>query len=288
MRFLHCSDIHITQDYLHAPWLELGWRRWIGMLELTVGGRAKAYAGAAQTLRQITSEVEHHKADHLVISGDLTAYATDTEFLTARQALGATANSRATCSVVPGNHDRYTPNSEKSRRFETHFGHLTESDLPEYQREGAFPFVHFKGEEAAIVGLLSGRVPPFPGIAYGWVGEPQLQGLADLLDDPRMKHRAVLVLTHHGPLAANRGKDSRMHGLRDADALLKLLPGPRFGILHGHLHERFHHAASATRPHIFCAGSSTRRGGEGYWVIDVADGIVTGGTIHAPRHWPKR
>lgn len=288
MRFLHCSDVHITQEYSSAPFLKLGWRRWMAMFELTVGGRAKSYRDAKRTLRQIASEVERHEVDHLLLTGDLTAYATETEFREAREALGTIADSRTTCSIIPGNHDLFTPNSVRTRRFERHFGHLLESDLPEYQREGAFPFVHFKGDEVAVIGLCSARVVPMPGLAYGTIGAVQLSALRDLLEDPRMKHRAALVLVHHGPLNATGRKDSRMHGLVDADSLLSMLPGPRFGVLHGHLHQRYHHAATATRPHTFCAGSSTQRGHEGYWVIDVDDGVIRGGAVHIPDLSPER
>ena len=285
MRFLHCSDIHVTQDYASAPFLRLGWRRWLAMLEVTVGGRGNAYAQAKQTLRQIAADVELHGADALLISGDLTGYATTDEFVEARDALGHLADSRATCSVIPGNHDCFTPNAERTRRFEKYFGHLLVSDLPAYQREGAYPFVHLKGDAAAVVGLRSARVQ-LPGFASGTIGPAQLSGLAALLSDHRMAGRAVLVMVHHGPLGARGRPDSRIHGLTDGAALLKLLPGPRFAVLHGHIHERYHHVATDARPHMFCAGSSTQRGHEGYWVIVVADGVITKGAIHIPRPFP--
>ena len=286
MRFLHCSDIHVTQDYARAPFLKLGWRRWLAMLEVTVGGRGNAYAQAKQTLRQIAADVEYQEADALLISGDLTGYATTDEFAEAREALGRVADSSVTCSVIPGNHDCFTPNSERTQRFERYFGHLLASDLPEYRREGPYPYVHLKGEEAAVVGLRSARVQ-LPGFASGTIGAAQLSGLAALLADPRMLGRAVLVMVHHGPLDALGRPDSPIHGLTDGEALLKLLPGPRFAVLHGHIHQRYHHVATAVRPHMFCAGSSTQRGQEGYWVIDVAGGVITKGAIHAPRPFPS-
>lgn len=285
MRFIHASDIHVTQDYAHAPFLKLGWRRWLAMLEITIGGRGNAYRDAKQTLRQIVADVEHHAADALLITGDLTGYATTGEFEAARQALGRLADSRTTCAVIPGNHDCFTPNAERTQRFETYFGHLLTSDLPEFQREGHYPYVHLKGDEAAVVGLRSARVQ-LPGLASGTIGEAQLSGLAALIADPRMTGRAVLVMVHHGPLDARGRPDSPIHGLTDGNVLLKLLPGPRFAVLHGHIHERYHHVATAARPHMFCAGSSTQRGHEGYWVIDVAGGVITKGTIHIPRPFP--
>jgi len=278
------------QDYAATPWLELGWRRWFGLLQLNFGGRAADYRDAAHGARNMGHEVARHGADHLLVSGDVSTYATDTEFRSVREALGASADSRQRCSVVPGNHDYFTPNAARSRRFERHFAHLLESDLPEYQREGPYPFVHLKGDAVAVVGLQSPRIMPFPGFSFGRIGAAQLSALDDLLADPRMQHRAVLVMVHHAPLDPRGRKDVPMRvirGLHDADALLSRLKGPRFAVLHGHRHQRYHHEATATRPHLFCAGSSTQRGNEGYWVIDVHDGVISNASKHVPRLYPR-
>ncbi|SEK22383.1 3',5'-cyclic AMP phosphodiesterase CpdA [Stigmatella aurantiaca] len=282
MRFVHCSDVHVTGDYFALPLRRLGWRRWLALAELTVGGRARAYRRAPETLARIAQEAREHSADHFILSGDLTAYALDSEFQGAREAMGAWAGDRRRCTVIPGNHDVFTPGSHRSRRFERHFGHLLESDLPEHCREGAFPFVRLVGEEAAVVGLLSARVPAVPGMAQGRVGPAQLEGLAAVVKDPRLAGRALLVVVHHAPLTPRGRADHWFHGLRDAEALFRLLPGPRYAILHGHIHHRYHHVATAERPHLFGAGSSTLAGREGYWVIDVAGGQVRGGRMYTP------
>jgi 3',5'-cyclic AMP phosphodiesterase CpdA len=282
VRFLHCSDVHITADYASLPMLRLGWRRWIAMAELSVGGRLKAYSRAPETLATIASDAEQHGVDHFILSGDVTAYALEPEFQLARDSLGALGEDPGRCTVIPGNHDVFTPGSHRAGRFARHFGHLLESDLPEHRREGAFPFVRLVGQEAAVVGLLSARVPFMPGIAYGRIGAAQLDGLAALVKDPRLAGRALLVVVHHAPLTHRGRADGYFHGLRDARALFKLLPGPRYAVLHGHIHHRYHHPATAERPHIFSAGSSTQRGREGYWLIEVKDGQVVGGQKHVP------
>jgi 3',5'-cyclic AMP phosphodiesterase CpdA len=282
MRFLHCSDVHVTLDYQALPWRRLGWRRCIALAELGLGGRQAAYRAAAETLQSIARDAAA-TADHLIVSGDLTAYALDGEFRGAREALGAYADSPERCTVIPGNHDVYTPGAHRTRRFQRWFGHLLESDLPQYRREGEFPFVRLLGEEVAVVGLCSARVPIAPGFSYGTVGPAQLEGLEALLADPRMAHRAVLVVVHHAPLTREGVPDKPLHGLSDAKALMSLLPGPRFAVLHGHIHHRYHHPATADRPHLFGAGSSTQAGREGYWLIDVRDGKVLGGEAVRPR-----
>ncbi|MFP2907465.1 metallophosphoesterase family protein [Pyxidicoccus sp. 3LFB2] len=282
MRFVHCSDVHITDDYSAIPLRRLGWRRCLALVELTLGGRAKRYLRAPQVLSAIVREAEAHAVDHFILSGDLTAYALEGEFAGARKALGPLAEDPRRCTVVPGNHDVFTPGSVRTGRFARHFGQLLDSDLPEYRREGAYPFVRLVGDEAAVVGLLSTRAAPLPAFPYGSLGEAQLEGLAALLRDPRLDGRAVLVIVHHAPFDRLGRPDRWNHGLRDAEALLRLLPGPRFAVLHGHIHQRYHHPATTDRPHIFGAGSSTEAGHEGYWVIEVARGQVVGGTLHTP------
>jgi 3',5'-cyclic AMP phosphodiesterase CpdA len=282
MRFLHLSDVHVTQDYLRVPLRTLGWRRAVAMWELTVGGRQKRYLHSRSTIERILEDRHRHGVDHVILSGDLTAYATRWEFEQARAALGELAEDRARFTVIPGNHDVYTPGAYNTRRFEQYFGHLLASDLPEYIRDGSFPFVRLLGADVAVIGLMSARVPPVPGLSFGVVGRKQLGGLRDALQDERMRHRAVLVVVHHAPVAPSGRKDHLFHGLLDADQLLALLPGPRFAVLHGHIHKRYHHPATDKRPHTFGAGSSTEGGHEGYWIIDVRDGLVVGGSPHAP------
>jgi 3',5'-cyclic AMP phosphodiesterase CpdA len=274
MRYLHCSDVHITDHYGRRALLRLGWRRWVAMAELQLGGRARRFAHAEETLRQIARDAESLAADHLIVSGDLTAYAMPDEFVRARSALAPWVEDKAKASVIPGNHDRYTPGSLRSRRFERSFGQLLPSDFPELAVEDGFPFVRLLGERDAVVGLCSARVPRLPGMSFGVIGEPQLSALARVVADSRLAGRAVLVLVHHAPFRANGRPDKLSHGLRDREALLGLLPGPRFAVLHGHIHHRFHHEATATRPHIFGAGSSTEAGDEGYWLIETAEGRI--------------
>lgn len=276
MRILHCSDVHITGDYSRIPFLRLGWRRWIALMELKYGGRERAYRQARETLRQIVRDFHARGADHLILSGDLTAYALEEEFQGAREALGELADDPRRCTVIPGNHDVYTPGSHRSRRFERHFGQLIQSDLPEYCRDGAYPFVRLLGESVAVVGLISARVPRAPGFSHGWLGQEQLAGLRDLVSDARVRERAVVVVVHHAPLGHHGRPDRLMHGLRDRRALFRTIPGPRFAVLHGHIHRRYHHPATPERPHLFGAGSSTQGGHEGYWMIDVRDGKISG------------
>jgi 3',5'-cyclic AMP phosphodiesterase CpdA len=282
MRFLHCSDVHVTTQYRGVPMRQLGWRRAIALLELTAGGRAHAFRNAQRTLQAIAADMPRRGADHFILSGDVTAYAMEAEFRGAREALGALGADKTRCTVVPGNHDTYTPDAVSSRLFERYFGHLLESDLPEYAAEGPFPFVRMLGDRAAVVGLLSARVPWVPGLSFGMIGELQLTALRRVVADPRLAGRAILAVVHHAPLTRSGRPDKPSHGLVDARKLFEILHGPRCAVLHGHIHRRYYHPPTADRPHIFGAGSSTQEGREGYWLIEVDDGKILGGEQCAP------
>ncbi len=283
MRYLHCSDVHVTDDYARRQLLRLGWRRWIAMAELQLGGRARRFAQAEETLRRIARDAGGLGVDHLIVSGDLTAYSMPEEFTRARAALAPWVESPARATVIPGNHDRYTPGALASRRFERSFGQLLSSDIPELAVEDGFPVVRLLGQYDAVVGLCSARVPRFPGMSFGVIGQAQLQALKHLLAHPRLVGRAVLVAVHHAPFKANGRPDRPSHGLVDAEEMLALLPGPRFAVLHGHIHHRFHHPATASRPHIFGAGSSTEAGDEGYWVLETAAGQLSSARALRPQ-----
>jgi hypothetical protein len=101
MRFVHCSDVHITADYFAQPFFKLGWRRWVALAELTVGGRARAYRRAPETLAAIAREAQKYQANHFILSGDLTAYALESEFEGARDALGELVEDRSRCNRHP-------------------------------------------------------------------------------------------------------------------------------------------------------------------------------------------
>lgn len=282
MRFLHCSDVHITGEYRLSDAFKLGWRRMPALAELFLKGRYRNFAAAPQTVRQIAADAEALKVDHLIVSGDLTAYALEPEFDGAKAALEPWVNDPRRCTVVPGNHDTYTPGALRDTRFERRFGHLLESDLPEYTAEGPYPFVRLLRDEVAVVGLLSARVPFVPGASFGVIGQRQLDGLQRIVADPRMAGRAVLVVVHHAPLNQLGNPDRPNHGLYDAAALFKRVHGERFAVLHGHIHRRYHHEPSAERPHLFGAGSSTQVGREGYWVIEVENGRFTRFEMRTP------
>lgn len=263
-------------DYDATSWRRMGWRRIAGQLELQVARRARRYVHARETIERLIAEGFRRGADHVILSGDLTALAVDAEFEGVLRALGDLGGRPERLTVVPGNHDVFTPGSVRKGRFESWFGHLLGSDLPRWQVEGPWPLVRLIGDDLAVVGLSSARVPPVPGIAAGRVGEKQLAALERICDHPKLKGRSIHVVVHHAPLRWDGTIDRRDHGLADARALLEVCTRGRVAAIHcGHIHLRYAWQV-AGGPMIVCGGSSTWRGHEGYWLVDAGGGRITG------------
>jgi hypothetical protein len=128
------------------------------------------------------------------------------------------------------------------------------------------------GDELAIVAVNSARPNPNPVSSRGEVSEAQLRALSRLLD--RHADRICIVMTHYGPLRKDGRPDSPHHGMAHAEALMRVCARARVVLVHGHIHFRYHHAPTAVRPWIFCAGSATYAGREGLWLYEVTRGLL--------------
>ena len=116
MRVVHLTDLHF-----HAPVgaLQLLGKRALGQANLVFRGRSAQFGGASRDA--VVDDVLSLDPDLVVITGDLTALATDAEFAAAHAAL-APLLATLPVAMVAGNHDRYTRGSARSGRMERHFG----------------------------------------------------------------------------------------------------------------------------------------------------------------------
>lgn len=237
LRVAHISDLHVLSPH------GFEWRRALFNKRLT--GYANLLRHRGRVYRRellvavLAAAVE--RADHLVVTGDITNLSLEREFDEARAFLDGVART-VEVTVVPGNHDLYLPHIHDDRRFPHHFGTFLRSDLPALALDlpaGPFPCVKLRGHVAIIA--LSSAVPRPPFVASGRVGEPQLAALARALAHPEVARRTPVVLLHHPPVD-DRPRLSRLRdGLVDAERLRAVLsPLARGLVLHGHLHVRAH------------------------------------------------
>jgi 3',5'-cyclic AMP phosphodiesterase CpdA len=247
MKIAHLSDLHLLalEGVPARRFLNKRATGWVNLRLKRGSVHRRAYVEA------IAREIAQRDFDHVVITGDLTNLALESEFQLARDWLERDLGlppDRVT--IVPGNHDVYTRGAMRSRRFEHYFAPWLGSDLPELAVDVGgvrFPVVKLRGPAAVVA--LSSAVPRLPLVAAGELGEAQVRSLARILDHPEVLRRTAVLALHHPPAHPWSRLKGHLEGLRDAEALLSVLDRLSHGIvLHGHLHRRIQ------RPVVTLAG----------------------------------
>lgn len=231
MRIGHISDLHILAFDNPNPIQFLN-KRIVGGLNLLLN-RSKAHS--PKVVARAIEHLDSMDVDHIVISGDLTNLALDSEFVAARKIIASIRDMDRRVSIVPGNHDYYTAGAEKEHRFEKHFGLLLQSDLPNYQLDSGYPYCHFRGD-VAIVGLNSCLATPWL-FATGKVPPEELKAARRLLNDDALKDRFKIVVVHH-PLLPDEHHSIQFNRrmLNSKEVLQTLRESNVDLILHGHNH----------------------------------------------------
>jgi len=233
-RLAHISDLHVlSPEGVH-------WREILFNKRVTGWANTRLRRGRVFRRRHLEAVLDAaSRADHVVITGDVTNLALDGEYREAVRLFDRRAGA-AEVTIVPGNHDLYLPSIRRERRFQHHLGPFVRSDLPELGVEvaaGAYPFVKLRGP-AAIIGLSS-AVPRPPFIAAGYLGHEQIAALKAVLAHPEVAKRVPVILVHHPPLDSRHRLLQLRDGLTDAASLREVLATvPRGLVLFGHLHVR--------------------------------------------------
>ncbi len=256
MRVAHFSDLHLLSLQGVSP------RRFLNK-RLTGWANLRLKRGAVHRssyVRSIAREIATSGVDHVVITGDLTNLALESEFALARDVIDhdlGLAPSKVT--VVPGNHDMYTRGAMASRRFERYFADWLVGDLPELAVDvgGArYPVVKLCGSLAIIA--LTSAVPRLPFIAAGVLGPVQLEALARVLVHPEVARRTPIFALHHPVVQPSTTVKHYVEGLRDAPWLLSFLrPLSRGLVIHGHLHRRVHRTITTATGHVDHIGATS-------------------------------
>ena len=235
LRIAHVSDLHVLSP-LGAEWRRVLFNKRMTGYANVVFRRGRVYR--REYLAAVLAAAAE-RADQVVVTGDITNLALESEYVEARRLLDEVART-AEVTVVPGNHDIYLPEIGHERHFPHHFGPFLESDLPELAVDvpaGRFPCVKLRGPAAFIA--LSSAVPRPPFVSAGYLGHPQLRALKAVLAHPEVARRTPVLLIHHDPLDGRLGIEQLRSGLVDARGLREALAGVGRGlVLFGHLHVR--------------------------------------------------
>ncbi|MBX2810359.1 MAG: metallophosphoesterase [Myxococcales bacterium] len=258
VRIAHFSDIHYTLP----P--SLNWQDWeskytAGCANYYLGGRRRHFADAGARIQSLLTDVDLQSVDHAICSGDITQMARTSEFEGVAQLFGDRRLRPDRFTVIPGNHDRYTPRSVTEDRFARWFGALA-SPL------GIYPYLKWIANKRIALILLDVSRATGIGDSSGLCGAHQLRVLATILGSQELASACTILVLHYGFFRANGEPDRPRHGLRDYRELLSVVRARRGLVnlvLHGHLHQEF--VLDSHNPVIVCAGSATDLSVRGGW-----------------------
>ena len=225
----HVSDLHTTPVAVRTPTQLLN-KRFFGWLSWQVRRRKIHLPGVLEALIDDLSVVA---PDHLVVTGDLTNIALESEFRHAVDWLKRLGHP-SDVSLVPGNHDAYVP-VRQADSWHLWSEYLASDDAPfetGAEPRDAFPTLRVRGP-VAVVGICS-ALPTRSLDATGTLGAGQLERLERMLLELAETDLCRVVSVHH-PVTA--GATIARRELTDAAALRDVLG--RTGaelVVHGHNH----------------------------------------------------
>lgn len=236
-RIAHLTDVHMLESG-HAA-RAIGERMRLSFLTL---GRAIDAEVHKRRFESALREAWLTRADHLVISGDLTEDGLPEQFELFAEVLAESPWSPDDVTIVPGNHDAYVDLNAFERALE--------GPLSAFRRTST-PGTITELRDATVV-ALSTTIDQHWLRAAGRVGEAARAMLERLSLREAKRDRPVVVAMHHPPMPW--GLQLRwIEGLLDVDAVSALLGRhPNAHVLCGHIHSGGDHRVRGNEdPQIF-------------------------------------
>lgn len=235
-RIAHISDLHVL-DLVGTKWHRFLNKRATGAVNLA-GMRRNAHPTHVAEL--LAERLREDDIDHVIITGDLTNLALESEFARVRLIVERIGPPQYV-TLIPGNHDMYTRGSLRHHRFEHAFSdYLVDEgdDKRSALTRGRlhYPFVRKPAPYLRLYGLSS-AIPTPPLLAFGHVGKAQLERLQALVRQEPPEVRVRIMLVHHN-LHHRVGIADHVASLFDRKAFSAVMHEVKAtAVLHGHTHQ---------------------------------------------------
>jgi len=262
MKIGHISDLHIL-SIANTRFYHFFNKRMIGGANLFLN-RKNEYK--IEFVEKLIEDINKQKLDYLVITGDITNLALDSEFKKAVELLNKLDIPKDKIIIVPGNHDNYLKSSFKKNLFEKYMNPWLKNDI-ELENNEKWPVFRLL-DEVLITGFSS-SIPTCPLCAAGEISTYQLNKFDEISKKYDDKFKIVL-LHHHLPKLNKRKK--YMDGLRNREVVLVYFTKNKVNMaLHGHKHKNSYYKVNFNdyTLNVYEAGASARLSlkHEGNWSV---------------------
>jgi Icc protein len=233
-RIAHLSDLHLLERTLHQRSAPARMR-----LSFLSFGRSLDVEGRIQRVARALGAFKLSKAEHLVITGDLTEDGTDAQFEVLAEVLSESKIDPERITLTAGNHDAY----EDPRAFER----ALQGPLKPFattSREGRFTVLG----DITIVPISTVMAQHYTRSA-GQISTEGLSWAAGVVKRLKSSRRITVLAQHHAPIARSMAAYNWIDGLQNHQAALELLgEHANVHVLHGHEHRRLDRPARADDP----------------------------------------
>ena len=220
-RIIHITDLHFWR-IVYNPLLLIN-KRFLGNLNLILHRQRYVRQERAQSFIDLFPKLN---ADALLIGGDMTTTATEVEYQMATAFVAALGQLGIPIYIVPGNHDFYTFESLRHKRFCKHFGERLEHPWK--------PRLTFLPGGAPLLILPTAR----PNIlsSRGHITPKQIHKAKELIEQTPAGR--IVVLAHYPVLPNPVHHTNIMRRMDNATALRQMLGDTdrTFLYLAGHVH----------------------------------------------------
>ena len=261
LTILHVSDFHFTDTELNYSQLrqsnELFTKKSIGLFNLKLK-RARHFKLSQQA--KILTKLLTLTWDYLIITGDLTSLASETEFCLAKEKLSPLIK-KGPVIIIPGNHDYYTPKALVQDFFKLHFSEnnpgINKND------SGQLPLIQLNDH---IIVFSVNMVQPAPFYSSrGYLSNEVLTQYQDLFKTEYKGH--IKIAIGHYPVFLPKGiTEGYLHSFTGKKQLRSfLLENDIHLYLHGHIHKSWSFSPEVKNPLISINSGGACRYANGEW-----------------------
>jgi 3',5'-cyclic AMP phosphodiesterase CpdA len=263
-RIIQISDVHFTHVTLNP--LRLLCKRLFGTLNWALN-RKDEYSW--NQLEQLPALFEELKVDLILLGGDFTTTALEEEFEKARLWVDKLP---APWIAIPGNHDKYTRQSEKEGRFYRYFKNPSlQRDGLELTRCGDYSLIAMDTTIATKIGSSEGLF------------SPMLEKKLTFLLNSLPQNEPVILFTHY-PFFQNDAKKRALIRGKKLEELLCKFPQVRL-YLHGHTHRHIIANLQPSHLPVILDSGSAAHTQFGFWnLID----LLPNGCEVTPYRWDQQ
>lgn len=262
----HVTDLHLIER-THA-------RRSLGAkarLRFLGAGRPIDAEARVATAREALRRAG--RADHVVVTGDLTEDGHPEQFELLAELLAEAKLPAHSVTLVPGNHDLYVDGDA--------FEHALRGPLRAYAGSSRHGEALELGS-TVIVPLATAKSRTLLRSA-GELSAQDARALDALARGPRLRERTLLIAQHHPPLGYRNQLWNWIDGMLEHSRGMALLrEHAHLHVVHGHVHRRSSYGLSPDAPHQVHCADSVLHGGEGVRFYEVGAGGLRALEAEAP------